>query len=241
MRNTSMGTPRAEIPPEEIRAIRQGLGLTQVEAGELLGGGPRAFTKYESGVVKPAVSVINLLRLLEADPTFLDLLTGRESRPVSSAVMSPFKVTAEHVSDLNERTFPVLLQRLLSAEADIERLPNVRIHVPSRIHTPDGGEDGRITWRGGRDHTRFLPARFCVFELKSGPISMSKARNVPLDRSGSAKPMVRAVLEDDGVYLVLCAHPYVQKDIDARGEPHSRGTARCRLGHRGRTGGIPRC
>ena len=28
------------IDPDEIRAIRKGLGLSQVEAGELLGGGP---------------------------------------------------------------------------------------------------------------------------------------------------------------------------------------------------------
>lgn len=211
-----MTAPRSAIAPEEIRAIRQRLGLTQVEAGELLGGGPRAFTKYESDVVRPAASVINLLRLLEADPTFLDLLTGRESPPTSSAVTGPFEVTAKHVSDLTERTFPSLVRRLLSAEADVERLPNVRIDVPSHIHTPGGGEDGRIQWRGGRDHTRFLPARFCVFEFKSGPVSVSKARHLPLDRSSSVKPMVRAALEGDAFYLVLCAHPYVQKDVGAR-------------------------
>ena len=44
-----MQKKKLEISPDEIRAIREGLGLTQVEAGELLGGGPRAFTKYEAG------------------------------------------------------------------------------------------------------------------------------------------------------------------------------------------------
>ena len=211
-----MVAPRIDIAPEEIRAIRRRLGLSQVEAGELLGGGPRAFTKYESGVVKPAASVISLLRLLKADPTFLDVLTGPESGRTTTAVAGPFEVTSEHVADLTERTFVSLLQRLLSAEADADRLSNVHIHVPSRIHTPDGGEDGRIRWRGGRDHTRFLPARFCVFELKSGPIPVSRARHVPLHRSRSIKPMVRAALEEGAVYMVLCAHPYVQKDVDAR-------------------------
>ena len=211
-----MVAPRIDIAPEEIRAIRRRLGLSQVEAGELLGGGPRAFTKYESGVVKPAASVISLLRLLKADPTFLDVLTGPESGRTTTAVAGPFEVTSEHVTDLTERTFVSLLQRLLSAEADADRLSNVRIHVPSCIHTPDGGEDGRIRWRGGRDHTRFLPARFCVFELKSGPIPVSRARHVPLHRSRSIKPMVRAALEEGAVYMVLCAHPYVQKDVDAR-------------------------
>ena len=36
-----------EFSPQEIRRIREKIGLSQVEAGELLGGGPRAFTKYE--------------------------------------------------------------------------------------------------------------------------------------------------------------------------------------------------
>ena len=34
-----------EMTLEDIKSIRVSLGLTQVEAGELLGGGPRAFTK----------------------------------------------------------------------------------------------------------------------------------------------------------------------------------------------------
>ena len=72
------------IAPGEIRAIRERLGLTQVEAGELLGSGPRAFTKYEAGSVKPAASVITLLRLLEAEPSMLATLQGRRSRPMTA-------------------------------------------------------------------------------------------------------------------------------------------------------------
>ena len=46
------------MTPEEIKGLRLSLGLTQVEAGELLGGGPRAFTKYEAGTVKPSLSSV---------------------------------------------------------------------------------------------------------------------------------------------------------------------------------------
>ena len=166
--------------------------------------------------MKPSASVINLLRLLEADPSALKLLTGRASRPMSSAVTGPFEITGEHVTDLTERMFPLLLRRLLAAEADANDLHHVRIHVPSQIHTPDGGEDGRITWSGGPDHTRFLPSRFCVFELKSGTISTPRAGRAVLTSSGAIKDMVRDVFEANGVYVVLCAHPYVQKDIAAR-------------------------
>ncbi len=35
--------------PEEVKRIRLKLGLTQEQAGELIGGGPRAFQKYEAG------------------------------------------------------------------------------------------------------------------------------------------------------------------------------------------------
>ena len=59
---------KQELAPSEIRSIRERLGLSQVEAGELIGGGPSSFTKYEAGTVKPSASVINLLRLLEANP-----------------------------------------------------------------------------------------------------------------------------------------------------------------------------
>ena len=56
---------RSGIAPSRIRAIREALGLTQQEAGRLLGGGPQAFRKYEDGLRVPRVAGINLLRVLE--------------------------------------------------------------------------------------------------------------------------------------------------------------------------------
>src|SRR5690242_8176354 len=42
----------ASLPsPEDVRRIRQHLKLSQRRAGEILGGGPRAFQKYKSGEV----------------------------------------------------------------------------------------------------------------------------------------------------------------------------------------------
>ena len=57
--------------PEQVRAIRKRLGLSQRKAGELLGGGPRAFQKYERGLVTVSKPMSNLLRLLDADPSGL--------------------------------------------------------------------------------------------------------------------------------------------------------------------------
>lgn len=54
--------------PEEIRRIRTKLGLTQREAGDVIGGGPNAFQKYESGEVLLSKGMSNFLRVLEKHP-----------------------------------------------------------------------------------------------------------------------------------------------------------------------------
>jgi HTH-type transcriptional regulator/antitoxin MqsA len=72
---------RAEglLEPEEIRRIRKRLGLTQEAAGELIGGGPRAFQKYEAGDLLPSRAVCNALVLLDHDPSGLEVLTARRA------------------------------------------------------------------------------------------------------------------------------------------------------------------
>ena len=204
------------IAPEEVRAIRERLGLTQVEAGELLGGGPRAFTKYEAGTVRPAVAVISLLRLLEADPAALATLGGRKPRPMATSGVRPFEVAGEHVAVLTERMLPQLLRHLLSAEAQAHGLPAAGIHVAASIHTADGGDDGRIEWTGGPDRTPFLPSRLCQFQLKAGSIGPKAAEREVLTKEGTAKDMVRRALELGGCYIMLCGHSYVQRQIEER-------------------------
>ncbi len=80
---------RAEglLQPEQIRRIRKKLGLTQLMAGELIGGGPRAFQKYEAGDLVPSRAISNLLILLDHKPETLTLLEmGRtEALPAGRA------------------------------------------------------------------------------------------------------------------------------------------------------------
>lgn len=66
--------------PDEIRRIRKKLGLTQGEAGELIGGGPRAFQKYESGDLLPSRAVASALALLDHDPAALAVLRQRQMK-----------------------------------------------------------------------------------------------------------------------------------------------------------------
>lgn len=71
-RERAFAALRAEVegvlPPTQVRAIRTKLGLSQRQAGAVLGGGPRAFQKYESGATAVSVPMSNLLRLLATDP-----------------------------------------------------------------------------------------------------------------------------------------------------------------------------
>jgi HTH-type transcriptional regulator / antitoxin MqsA len=65
------------LEPEEIRRIRKKLGLNQVQAGELIGGGPRAFQKYEAGDLLPSRAISSALVLLDHDPSSLQILEVR--------------------------------------------------------------------------------------------------------------------------------------------------------------------
>ena len=204
------------MTPEEIHAIRESLGLSQVQAGELLGGGPRAFSKYESGTIRPAASVVNLLRLLETDPAAIETLGGTLPKPISDFSTGPFEVTGENIDALKEHQLPDLLRMLLLAEAQTHDLPTDGIQVASNIHTGDGGEDGRIEWKDEPKRTPNLPSRLCQFQLKAGSMTPSQAEKEVLTKSGGVKEMVRKVLSSGGNYLLLCAKPYTEQQILAR-------------------------
>ena len=223
------------MSPSRIRAIREALGLTQQEAGRLLGGGARAFRNYEDGTRVPRAATINLLRVLEVHPDALRILRGDESAPVSSSLPSPFQVNGEHLASLTATAFTTLLGALLHAEAQANRLPLDGIHVASNITAPDGGEDGRISWQDGPERTRFLPSRLCQFQLKTGRISPSLAAEDVLTNEAEVKPMVRSALERGGHYIMLCAHTYTQQQVEAR--QHA---IRDALAVRGKSPDVPR-
>ena len=73
---------RAErlLGPEEIRRIRKKLQLTQVRASEIIGSGPRAFQKYETGDLLPSKAISSALLLLDHSPEASPFSRG--DRPV---------------------------------------------------------------------------------------------------------------------------------------------------------------
>jgi HTH-type transcriptional regulator / antitoxin MqsA len=57
-----------------IRKVRKKLGLTQESAGHIIGGGKRAFQKYESGKMVPSDAAIGLIDLLDRHPEDVERL-----------------------------------------------------------------------------------------------------------------------------------------------------------------------
>jgi HTH-type transcriptional regulator / antitoxin MqsA len=65
------------LRPHEVRRIREKFGLTQREAGAIIGGGPNAFQKYEQGTVTVSKGIRNFLRVLERHPEEIEELKRR--------------------------------------------------------------------------------------------------------------------------------------------------------------------
>jgi HTH-type transcriptional regulator/antitoxin MqsA len=66
------------LEPEKIRHIRKKLHLTQEVAGRVIGGGPRAFQKYESGDLLPSRAITSALLMLDYKPEALTVLRSRQ-------------------------------------------------------------------------------------------------------------------------------------------------------------------
>src|SRR5690606_22382196 len=62
-----------------VRKVRKRLKLTQEEAGHLIGGGRRAFQKYESGIMPPSDAAVGLIELLHRHPEEVEFLKSIRS------------------------------------------------------------------------------------------------------------------------------------------------------------------
>jgi HTH-type transcriptional regulator/antitoxin MqsA len=81
--NTAFKELRSEYGGH-VKAVRKARGLTQEEAGHIIGGGPRAFQKYESGKTPPSDAAVGLIEVLDKHPEALATL--REVRSKLMAV-----------------------------------------------------------------------------------------------------------------------------------------------------------
>lgn len=70
---------------KRIRGLRNRLGLTQEEAGRVLGGGKRAFQKYETGKTPPSDAAVALIEVLDRHPEEVETLKGLPGRQLETA------------------------------------------------------------------------------------------------------------------------------------------------------------
>jgi HTH-type transcriptional regulator/antitoxin MqsA len=70
-----------------IKTVRKKLGLTQEEAGVIIGGGKRAFQKYESGRTPPSDAAVGLIEILARHPE--EVATLRSFRMAAPKAMTP--------------------------------------------------------------------------------------------------------------------------------------------------------
>ena len=79
--NRALNRVKAEVNglllPENVKSIRKRLNISQKDAGTIIGGGPSAFQKYESGEVLVSKAISSALVLLDNNPDGLDVLKSR--------------------------------------------------------------------------------------------------------------------------------------------------------------------
>ena len=73
------GVDAEPLVSSEVRRIRKKLGLSQREAGEIFGGGIRAFSQYERGETRQGKALDKLLRLLDRHSDLLDEIRVKDA------------------------------------------------------------------------------------------------------------------------------------------------------------------
>jgi HTH-type transcriptional regulator / antitoxin MqsA len=71
-------------PIDLLTEVRERLNLTQQQAADVFGGGPNAFSRYESGRTKPPVALVKLFKLLNKHPELFEEIVEKDRRSKTS-------------------------------------------------------------------------------------------------------------------------------------------------------------
>ena len=87
----------AELTPIALLTqVREQFELTQQQAAKVFGGGPNAFSRYESGKTKPSVALVKLFKVLKEHPElFEEIAEGDADRKASRLAASTRKRRAQ--------------------------------------------------------------------------------------------------------------------------------------------------
>jgi HTH-type transcriptional regulator/antitoxin MqsA len=83
---------------EEIKSIRKSFQMTQDSFSELLGGGEKAFARYETGKVMQSKPMDNLLRILREYPEAVGVLSDKPIKKREFAVFKGDEITYKPTS-----------------------------------------------------------------------------------------------------------------------------------------------
>lgn len=67
-------------PIDLLTEVRRQLKLTQQQAAKVFGGGPNAFSRYESGKTKPPVALVKLFAVLKKHPELYKEIARADDR-----------------------------------------------------------------------------------------------------------------------------------------------------------------
>ena len=74
-------TVNAKLTPIDLLpSVRQRFNLTQQQAAKVFGGGPNAFSRYESGKTKPPLALVQLFKVLDKHPDLFKEVTSVAGR-----------------------------------------------------------------------------------------------------------------------------------------------------------------
>lgn len=80
----------------EVRSIRESLGISQIEATKIFGGGPVAFSKYETDDINQSEGMDKLLRVAQAVPQAYSYLRRLAGLPASSGSWTTIELPQVH-------------------------------------------------------------------------------------------------------------------------------------------------
>jgi HTH-type transcriptional regulator/antitoxin MqsA len=89
---------------DEIRSIRKSFKMTQAEFSQILGGGEKAFARYETGKVAQSKSMDNLLRILRKMPEVIDII-----KPLDKGDGCFTEEKLQYIPNRNENLFEYII------------------------------------------------------------------------------------------------------------------------------------
>lgn len=123
-----------------------------------------------------------------------------------NAQLGAFEVSEDDIAILDSGQLVALLSKLLVAELWTNHLPANALQGTFKLSRPDGGEDFRVDWSDGPDHTDYLPKRFVIFQAKAEKLNVSDMKTIALTGKGRGAQLniaVQEAAEKSGAYIVF--------------------------------------